>query len=138
MALHFEDPVDRRRREEPDAIDFAAAGHRRLEARNERALPWPLAAPMSARRQPSVQVVSGVMTGLLVDLNATLFGSSSGESFGGAGGAGGGTTLATRWNSEGDRPMWKSAPSGRARCAAKNSPRRWPVMRRITSPIKWP
>src|SRR5258707_10204337 len=33
VALHFEDPVDRLRREEPDAIDLAAAGHRRLEAR---------------------------------------------------------------------------------------------------------
>src|SRR4029077_13987539 len=57
---------------------------------SERALPWPLAAPMSARRQPSVQVVSGVLTGLLIDLNATLVGSSSGEPFGGAGGRGGG------------------------------------------------
>src|SRR5436190_23016763 len=33
VALHFEDPVDRLRREEPDAIDLAATGHRRLEAR---------------------------------------------------------------------------------------------------------
>src|SRR5262245_60565728 len=32
IALHFEDPVDRLRREEPDAIDLAATGHRRLEA----------------------------------------------------------------------------------------------------------
>src|ERR1700758_169176 len=31
----------------------------------ERALPWPLPAPMSARRQPSVQVVSALMVGLV-------------------------------------------------------------------------
>src|SRR5260370_28750672 len=31
VALHFEEPVDRLRREEPDAIDLAAAGHPRLE-----------------------------------------------------------------------------------------------------------
>ena len=30
--MHFEDPADRLRREQPNAIDFAAAGHRRLEA----------------------------------------------------------------------------------------------------------
>src|SRR5207244_4917180 len=34
VALHFEDPVDRLRREAPDAVDLAAAGHRRLEARH--------------------------------------------------------------------------------------------------------
>src|SRR4029079_8210177 len=34
VALHFEDPVDRLRREEPRAIDLATAGHRRLEARH--------------------------------------------------------------------------------------------------------
>ena len=72
VELHLEDLVDRLGREEPDAIDLAAAGHRRLEARSERALPWPLAAPMSARRQPSVQVVSAVMAGLVIVLNATL------------------------------------------------------------------
>src|SRR5205085_2074887 len=33
VALHFEDPVDRPWREQPDAIDLAVAGHRRLEAR---------------------------------------------------------------------------------------------------------
>src|SRR3989440_10580747 len=34
VALHFEDPIDRPRREQPDAVDFAAAGHRRLDARH--------------------------------------------------------------------------------------------------------
>src|SRR5262249_46848616 len=34
VAWRSEDPVDRLRREEPDAIDLAAAGHRRLEARH--------------------------------------------------------------------------------------------------------
>ena len=33
---------------------------------------------------------------------------------------------------------WKSAPSGRAISAAKNSPSFWPVIRRITSPTRWP
>ena len=70
-----------------------------------------------ARRQPSVQVVSGVMNGLVVDFHATLLVSGCVRSAGAAGAAaGGGTTLATRWNSEGGRPMWKSAPSGPAMC----------------------
>src|SRR5580765_69419 len=70
---------------------------------SERALPWPLAAPMSARRQPSVQLFSGGTFGGLVQvLNATLLGSSCvGSNGGGPTGKGGGTTLATRWNSEG-------------------------------------
>src|SRR6476469_5287150 len=64
---------------------------------NERALPWPLAAPMSARRQPSVQLLSSGVVGLVQVLNATLLGSSCIGSAGAAGGAGGGgTTLATR------------------------------------------
>src|SRR5262252_1568375 len=77
----------------------------------ERALPWPLAAPMSARRQRSVRLhsCSGGMVGLVQVLNATLLGSSCvGSNAGIAGFAGGATTLATRWNSEGGRPMWKS------------------------------
>jgi hypothetical protein len=46
--------------------------------------------------------------GLVIVLNATLLGSSCGGS---NGAAAGGTTLATRWHSDGARPMWKSAPS---------------------------
>ena len=133
VALHFEDPVARLRREEPDAISTrppqATADWRRA---SERALPWPLAAPMSVRRQRSVQLHSSGMVGLVQVLHATLLGSSWGES-----NEGGGTTLATRSNSEGGRPMCKSTPSGPAMCAAKKSPRRWPVMRRLTSPIRW-
>src|ERR1700692_2447608 len=55
---------------------------------------------MSARRQPSVQVVSGLMTGLVVVLNATLLGSSC---IGSARSAGGGTTLGARWGCWGGR-----------------------------------
>jgi hypothetical protein len=75
------------------------------------------------------------MTGLVNVFIATLPGSIC---IGSADAAGGGTKLAMRWNSEGGRPMWKSAPSGPAMCAATNSPRRWPVMRLISSPIRWP
>src|SRR4051812_850644 len=65
----------------------------------ERALPWPLAAPMSARRQRSVQLhsCSGGMVGLVQVLNAALLGSSCvGSKTGIAGFAGGDTKLATR------------------------------------------
>src|SRR3954454_9841462 len=66
----------------------------------ERALPWPLAAPMSARRQPSVQWYFGPdMVGLVQVLNATLLGSSSvGSNSGASDGIGGDTTLVTRGN----------------------------------------
>src|SRR2546428_8018780 len=74
----------------------------------ERALPWPLAAPMSARRQPSVQLYSGPgIVGLVQVLNATLLGSSCvGSNDGGSTGCGlegqgGGTTVAARRESEG-------------------------------------
>src|SRR6202011_899585 len=108
VALHFEDAVDRLRREEPDAIDLAAAGHRRLEARHRAGIavavgradvgappalgPTPFHARRHGRVGPS--------------LNATLLGSSwAGSNTGIVGIAGGGTTLTTRWNSEGGRPM---------------------------------
>ena len=118
VTLHFEDPIDRLRREEPDAIDLAA-GHRRLEGATERALPWPLPAPMSARRQPSVQVVSGghdrvahrlERHAVAVQLHRRPAPAATG----------GGTTLATRWNSKGDRPMWKSAPTA-PQCARQRT-----------------
>jgi hypothetical protein len=101
----------------------------------DRALPWPLVAPMSAHRQRSVQRCSMFKsrTGPVKVLNAGPSGSSWLRSIG-CGGHG--TRLATRWKSDGGRPMWKSSPSGPAICAARNSPRRWPVMRRITSPIR--
>src|SRR3954468_3179107 len=82
----------------------------------DRALPWPLPAPMSARRQRSVQLHSALMAGPVLVLNSTLLGSSWVRS---SGCTGGGTTLATRWNSDDGRPIWKSAPSGPAMCAAK-------------------
>ena len=138
VALHFEDPVDRPRREQPDAIDFAAAGHRRLEARHRAGIA--VAVGRADVGAPPALGPAAFMQRLHGRAGEGLERHAVGVELGQVGrhAAGGGTTLATRWNSEGGRPMWKSAPSGPAICAAKNSPRRWPVMRRITSPIRWP
>ena len=108
VALHFEDPVDRLRREEPDAIDLAAAGHRRLEGATGAGIAVTVARGDVGAQPALGQVVSALMVRLVIALNATLMGSSCIRS---AGAAGGGTTLATRWNSVGGRPV---APVNRA------------------------
>ena len=137
VELHLEDSVDRLGREQPDAIDLAAAGHRRLEARQRAGIAVAVArADVGAPPAFGPGRFRGSWSGWS-SLERHAVGVEL-RRVGRRGAAGGGTTLATRWNSEGGRPMWKSAPSGPAMCAAKNSPRRWPVMRRITSPIRWP
>jgi len=68
-------------------------------------------------------------------LNMTLSRSRVAKS---TGSGGGGTTLDTRLKSAGLRPIWKSAPSGPATSSAKYVPSERPVMRRITSPTRWP
>ena len=58
VELHLEDPVDRLGREEPDAIDLAAAGHRRLETCQRARIAVAVGRADVGRRQPSVHVVS--------------------------------------------------------------------------------
>ena len=78
-------------------------------AATDRALPCPLAAGISARRQGSVQAASAASGGLPSVRSGHLAGSPGPDPSGG-----GGMTLDTRPNSAGSRPMWKSAPSGPA------------------------
>ena len=101
----------------------------------DRALPWPLAAPISARRHASVHATDASGAGPVNVLTITLSGSSVARSIGSGGG---GTTFETRWSCSGASPMWKSAPSGPAISLAKNWPSESPVMRRTTSPTRWP
>ncbi len=54
------------------------------------------------------------------------------------GSGGGGTMSDTRASSDDGRPMKKSACSGPAISSAKNVPRERPVIRRMTSPTRWP
>ena len=135
VALHFEDPVDRLRREQPDAIDLAAAGHRRLEGATERALPWPLAAPMSARRHSGVLQTDGSITGPTKNLKPGSSGSMLSRS----------NSMRRRRHHVGDamelRGRQADVEVGAQRprdLVGKELAQRWPVMRRITSPIRWP
>ena len=74
----------------------------------ERALPWPPAAGISARRHATSHDLVASRTGLPNVLASTLVGSRSS----GIGSGGGGMTWATRSSAAGGVPMWKSAPSG--------------------------
>jgi len=67
----------------------------------ECALPWPFSAPRSACRHAAVQLSRGSSTGLVNILWAGVPGGIADIS----NAAAGGTTFATRWNSEGARPM---------------------------------
>ena len=101
----------------------------------ERALPCPFSAPMSAFRQPGVFAAFASGAGPRRVRLATL---SSGSASRSNGNGGGGTTSAIRPQSASFAPIWKSAPTGPAISAATKSFRCCPVIRRITSPIRWP
>ena len=101
----------------------------------ERALPWPLVAPMSARRQSGVLAAEASRAGPVRVLNAALSVSMVAMS---KGSGGGGTTGAMRPQSASAAPIWKSAPSGPAISSATNVFSGVPVTRRTTSPTRWP
>ena len=115
----------------PEATPRFAA--RVCTAITERALPWPLAAGISAARHSRVAEARAEMNGLAKVRAAMLFGfdSSAGAVFGGI-------SSPMRWSCSGPVPMWKSAPKGSANSRRKNSPRLTPVTRRTTSPMRWP
>ena len=100
-------------------------------AATERALPWPLAAGISARRHHSSAVIAPVIGGLL-NVRTPSSGSPASRTSTGGGGISG----ATRGSASGGRPMWKSAPSGSATVSLKNAPSETPVIRRTTSPTR--
>src|ERR1043165_6233050 len=78
----------------------------------ERALPWPLAAGISARRHGVVQAISAPSPPLMLPkaLATMLLGSRPSDETG----ADGGITLAMRRSHSAGVPMWKSAPIGPA------------------------
>ncbi len=101
----------------------------------ERALPWPFAAPMSARRQPGVLASSALGRGPVNVLTAGLSMSSAAGSTSSGGGA---TTGAIRPQSLSAAPIWKSAPSGPAISSATNCLSALPEIRRTISPTRCP
>ena len=110
----------------PAMIDWMAA--------TERALPWPLAAGISARRHHSWCAMVASMGGFMnvLSMSSETWPSMAATSIGG-----GGMTLDTRWSSLAGRPMWKSA-SQRLGHLAGEPVRRCsrPVMRRTISPMR--
>ena len=101
----------------------------------DRAFPWPFAAPMSAARHPGVLASLASATGPVSVLTVGLSAGSADRS---NGSGGGGTTGAMRSQSLRAAPIWKSAPSGAAISSATNCLSDLPVIRRSTSPIRWP
>ncbi len=98
----------------------------------ERALPVPPPAGISAPRQARVLVSETWTPGLLAMLSCSSDWMLSPMALPG----GGGIRSATRWSSEGGRPIQKSAPSGSAISSRNTVPSDLPVMRRITSPTR--
>ena len=101
----------------------------------DRALPWPLAAPMSACRQPGVLASAAATAGPVKVLTTRLSGPRAAMS---NGSGGGGITSAIRPQSRSAAPIWKSAPSGPAISSATNCLSEVPVIRRSTSPTRCP
>ena len=99
----------------------------------ERALAWPLAAPISASRQPSVFAAAASATGPVAVLNRTPSGSMDAMS---NGSGGGGMISAHLAQSDLLAPIWKSALSGPAISVATNSVRLLPEARRTISPSR--
>ena len=101
----------------------------------ERALPCPLTAPMSARRQSGVLAISAATSGPVSVLTVGLSRPRASRS---NGSGGGGTTSAIRPQSLCAAPIWKSAPSGPAISSATNCLSVLPLIRRTTSPTRCP
>ena len=101
----------------------------------ERAFPWPLSAPSSARRQAGVFAAAASATGPVKVLYTGLSGSRLARS---KGSGGGGVTGAIRSQSASIAPIWKSAPSGPAISSATKVFRGLPLRRRTSSPTRWP
>ncbi len=102
-------------------------------AATPRALEWPLAAGISARRQASVKEGS-TDSGGLENVRCSIGGTSPAP----IPDMSGPMTRDTRWSSAAGSPMWKSAPRGPATSSAKKVPRLLPEIRRTTSPTKKP
>ena len=98
----------------------------------ERALPWPPAAGISARRHGIVADTSASSGGLISVRKAIELWSTPST----VSGALGGMTWAMRASCSAAVPMWKSAPSGPVISLATNSPIVCPVTRRTTSPTR--
>ncbi len=99
----------------------------------ERALPCPLAAGISERRHQACRGRVASSGGLDRARTAKSEGFSASRSMGG-----GGMTTETRRSSDSGRPMKKSAPRGAATSLANQAPMVAPVMRRTTSPTRYP
>ena len=99
-----------------------------------RALPWPPAAGISARRQASVFTASVPAP---ADANTRAgIESASMSAKPPAGGASSGIISATLGNTASSMPIWKSAPNGPAISSRKKRPIERPEIRRTSSPIK--
>ena len=101
----------------------------------DRALPWPPAAGISARRHSLVDEYAASTGRLLIVRKAIESLSTESKSMIGFGG---GITWAMRESCSGPVPMWKSAPSGPATSSAKNVPSERPETRLTISPSRYP
>ena len=135
VPLLLEDQLDRGRRQQPDPVDLAAEASADWMRATERALPWPLARRCRRAASRACWPRSASTTGPAKVRTRAVVGSSARRS---NGSGGGGTTVR-------DPPPVGSPRrrSGSRRPAARRSPRRrtarcCPVMRRITSPTRWP